>query len=480
MTTTAFDRWVKTFCIGATLYMYIFILSDILHLNPNDDRDISGLGKIFGFFPTLVVVVSILLDGANERLRRLKLILVRLSLLFMGGSSLVLFLIQLEDDLFQATSILIIPILLGLILAIPLGVYLICKKIETDRVSVGLIILGICIIGLSVYPAKNYVRSALFGDRCATLSLVVRQYASVPASWHQRVRGDVVCIAIDRNRPSETHAWRILENADAKTFEYLGDGYSRDKNTVFYEGLPITADPNTFQMDTNWQTEEMANFVRGGTPYKSDGHDIYFKGRRVPVADMKRFRIIDFCHSSLCATDGFSVFQEGKRVEGVNIKALTSFHSCEYTRDDKQVYFSGKIIDKADVHTFDIYDEDRYCYAYDRTHVYYQGTIVSRANPNTLRKVIPGDPFSPETDGENIYYNGERLDLDISTFQYLGKSVSKDAFTVYQGAEKVSGADAATFEIIPTSIPQVLNVCARDKYHHYFDGAIDDHPICTQ
>lgn len=480
MTAPTFDRWVRTFCIGTVLYVYLFILSDILRLNPDDDGDIAGIGRIAGFFPMLAVVAYILLDGTNGRLQRLGLSLIQLSLLLMSGLFTILSIINLMDGSAQATGIFARLILLGSTPIIPLGIYLIYKKIKTDRVSVGMIIVGVCIIVLSIYPAKNYIQAKLSGDQCATVRLVVKQYAGGPASWHQQVRGDVVCIAVDRGYPSETYAWRTLDSVDSKTYEYLDEGYSRDKNAVYYEGIPIAADPATFQIDTEWPTDEMANFIRGGTAYKSDGQNIFFRGQRVPVADMRQFRLIDFCHSYRCATDGFSVFQEGKRVEGVNVETLTSFHSCEYTRDDKHVYFGGEMIMGADVHTFDISGGDQYCYAYDQAHMYYKGTVVPGARPNTLRQVSPGDPFSPDTDGENIYYDGKRLDLDISTFQYLGKSVSKDSISVYQGAEKIAGADAATFELVPATMPHVGNVCARDKFHRYFDGAVDDHPVCSR
>ena len=196
---------------------------------------------------------------------------------------------------------------------------------------------------------------------------------------------------------------------------------------------------------------------------------------------MSQFKLIDICDSYLCATDGNSIFKKGKIVHGIDITTLHSFGSCEYAIDKNHAYHSGEIIEEADATTFELYydSQDKYCYAHDKKYLYYQGKFVTESISSRLEAVSPGDPFSPERDGKNIYYDGKRLDLDINTYQYLGKGVSKDLATVYQGANKIEGADAATFEIIPNSVPQSVNVCAKDKNYMYFDGEQKNHPLCS-
>jgi hypothetical protein len=303
------------------------------------------------------------------------------------------------------------------------------------------------------------------------------------SEFQTKVHGDVVCIAKDRGYPSETYQWGVLQKADAKTFENLNDDYSRDEDHVFYNGKIIEgADAKTFVVNPVWKTDEpIESLEYYFTRYARDSQNIYFEGKSVPVRDISKFQINEFCESYRCATDGTSLFKDGKLVGGVDMKTLHLFRSCGYSVDKNHAYYNGEIIKEADADTFDLYydSRDKYCYAHDKKALYYKGEMVPGASATKLEKVAPGDPFSPERDGKNIYYDGKRLDLDRSTFQYLGKGVSKDAVSVYQGANKIEGADAATFEIIPNSVPQSVNVCAKDKNHMYFDGEIGEHPLCT-
>lgn len=472
-----FENFVKAFCICAILYIYIFILSDILGLNPNDDGDIAGFGKIFGFFPALSAILYLLLDKTGGGMRNMKKILLGLSIGLAVIVSLFFLLKNFEDGFSEMIILLVTFVTLGIMPIIPVAVYLIYKKTR-DKTSFILLALAMCILGLSLYPAKDYIQASFSGDPCATKKLLVKQYSGDPIEY-QEVQGDVVCIAVDRGYPSETFKWQVFEGVNANTFEYLGDGYSRDKDTVFYQAVATEADPKTFEIDPEWQADQMTNFIRGGTSYKKDGKNVYYEGKKLSVKDISKFQIIDFCDSYLCATDGTSVFKEGTVVQGVNLNYLKLFHSCEYAKDDKRAYYGGEVMEDVDVDTFNVWNGDKYCYSYDAYHMYYKGVRVPEATPDTFKQIQPGDPFAPDTDGKNIYYEGKRLDLDIKSFQYLGKGVSKDANSVYHGADKIEEADAATFELVPISMPNVMSVCAKDKNHSYFDGEVGDHPVCT-
>ncbi len=470
-----FDNFVKAFCIFAVLYIYLFILSDFLRLDPNDDGDAAFGGMVLGIFPALAIILYILFEEGKKSVA--KKVAIGLPLTLMAGILVLLIILNLGDgssEIIMALQMLLALLLRLSVMVIPLAAYLIYKKTR-DAASFIALAVALCILGLSVYPAKNYVQAKFLGDPCATKRLIIRGYSE----FETEVYGPVVCIAKDRGYPSETYKWEVLSGADARTFENLGDEYSRDKNFVFYRGRVIDADSKTFTPDEEWPTDQMASFIRGGVPYKRDEQNIYFEGQKVPVQDISKFRIIDFCHSYLCATDGISVFKEGKVVPGVNPDNLFSFQICQYTKDDKHVYYGGGIIEGADADTFNAYGEDKNCYAYDTSRMYYEGKVVFEGVSSGFQEVSPGDPFSPHRDGKNIYYDGERLDLDIDTFQYLGKGVSKDAVSVYYGADRIEGAHAATFELIPVSVPQALNVCAKDKNHMYFDGEIGEHPFCT-
>ncbi len=480
-----FDTVVKAFYASAVLYIYFFVLADVLHLNPEDDGDIRGFSWLPSvFFPMLTAIFFIIFDETNDRFRRVKHFLVLLSVISIGCITVIFMFsrVSLTDaPLEWVTLILWVlggTILHGAIPTLPLIVHDLYKQLGRSRVFFVLSVITACGVGISIHPAKNYIQALVTDDPCATIGLIARQYAgSTPA--YQKTHGGRVCITSDRGYPSETFQWRVLERADAETFVDLGGGYGRDNNAVFYFGIPIDADPETFVVDAMWETDAMPNFVRGGGfGYTRDAYHIYFEGKPVPVRALDRFKIIDFCHSDRCATDGTSIFKDGQVVEAVDIQTLVSFHSCEYAKDKAHVYHSGNILVGADVATFDVYGEHRYCHAYDKSHAYYQGVIISDALPANLEKVVPDDPFSPYTDGQHLYYDGKKLDVDIEHSEYLGKSVLKDEHSVYYRDKKIIGADPDTFELIP--LPATIgNMCAKDKNHRYFEGEIDDHPVCT-
>lgn len=87
MTIFKFDDFAKVFCICAALYVYIFILSNFLRLNPNDDGDEAFIGMIFGFLPMLTTIVLIIFDwvkGVSDR------IIIKILFFLLGGMTLYL------------------------------------------------------------------------------------------------------------------------------------------------------------------------------------------------------------------------------------------------------------------------------------------------------------------------------------------------------------------------------------------------------
>ena len=474
-----FNHLVKVFCIIVILYIYLFILSDLSRLNPNDDGDFAFIGMLLGFLPTISIIAHILLDEIIKN-QRVKNIIISVPMILAGLFFLAMAVSGYRDGYIPLRQVAFFfgPLLYIGTLFIPLFLYILYTKTK-DRFSFVLIALGLCIIGLSMYPAKNYIQAKLSGEPCATMPLIIKGASEFQAKVH----GDVVCIAKDRGYPSQTYEWAVLQDADAKTFEQLDDDYSRDKRHVFYNGQVLKgADAKTFEIVPKWRFDVVAEPVAGVTQYKKDSQNIYFQGEIVPVKNINSFQINEFCESYRCATDGILLFRDGKVVEGVDMKTLHLFRSCGYSVDKNHAYYNGEVIKEVDAATFNLYydSHDKYCYAHDKKSLYYKGEVVSGASAAKLEKVAPGDPFSLEKSGQNTYYDGKKLDLDIKTFQYLGKGVSKDATSVYQGADKIEGADPATFEIIPNSVSQSLNVCAKDKNHRYFNGEIYDHPSCIE
>ena len=469
----------KVFYLLSIIYVYLFLMLDILGLNPEDDGDLS----FFALFPLVMLPMAtiffyILFDNTTRRYSKLK------KFLNLVGSLLVLFVVFvfilnfIYGELTEFLSILYAFTWWGIAPLVPLLFYLLYKLTNYNSLFFYFSFFLFCWLASTSYPMKNYLAALYSNNPCATKKLIVRQYAG-PAFMYQHKHGSVICIAQERVYPSETFEWVPLRSADVKSFENLGGGYSRDKNHVFYKGRVIEADPKTFTVDAKWKTEKMTNWIRGGTSYKRDAHDVYYNGEKLPVSDISNFKIIDLCHSYRCATDGTVIFKDGQIIKDLDPKKIISLNSCEYSKDLTNVYYSTKVIPGADAKTFDIYSsEDNYCYAYDKLNVYYKGLLLPDANPKKLHRIKKGDRQSPYTDGKNIYYYEKKLDIDINNYEYLGKSTIKDKHSVYYNNKKILGADPSTFRLVPFD---ALNMLAQDKNNCYFDGEIDTPPTrCDQ
>lgn len=94
------------------------------------------------------------------------------------------------------------------------------------------------------------------------------------------------------------------------------------------------------------------------------------------------------------AKDKKHVYRLGSIIEGANpltFKTLTEY----YSRDDKNIYLMNFKIPQADVRSFKILNK-RFT-AKDNHHVYYKGTIIRGADPDTF--IALNDSFSKDKNG---------------------------------------------------------------------------------
>ena len=466
---------VKIFYSLAVIYVYVFIIFDVLRLNPDDD----GRMALLTIFPhtLLILLVSVYLivfyatPGKYTKTKKV--------VKFLGALFLLLTLLLIFSNIFagEIKNILYIFNFLFITwvikLFIPLVLFMVYVKISNQPGALFLsAFLLFCLMIIS-YPAKNYILALSSTNPCATKPLILNHY--VRPYERQEIYNGVVCINEKRGYPSHTFKWSPLKHSDAKSFEYLGIGYSRDKNHVFYESKIIKADPKTFDVNPSWPTDKMPNFIRGGTAYVRDKNFIYYEGKKLPVSSIIDFKIIDICNSYRCATDGVVVFKDGQIIKDLNPKKIISLHSCEYAKDNLNVYYSTDKIVGADAETFTVYGDNDRCYAHDKLNVYYEGVIIPGANPKKFHRIKKGDWSSPYVDDGGVYYDGKRLDIDVKNYKYLGKSTIKDTSSVYYRDKKIPGADPQTFKLIPH---ESCSMCAKDKNNEYFDGEIVEPPVC--
>ena len=116
---------------------------------------------------------------------------------------------------------------------------------------------------------------------------------------------------------------RKIENADAKTFKILKDGYyAKDNKTVFYEEKSINeADPNTF---------EVLSDIIG-----KDKNSGFFEEKKIPNSDGQTFQKIE----SLYSKDKNNVYYSDKKIVGADAKSFEIVDKKTYTTKDKNSFY---------------------------------------------------------------------------------------------------------------------------------------------
>ncbi len=72
-----------------------------------------------------------------------------------------------------------------------------------------------------------------------------------------------------------------LSGTDSRTFDYVSDFYTKDKNNVYYNNIKIkNSDPETFE------------YIK--YRYAKDKNSVYYSGKKIKNADVKTFEIVDF------------------------------------------------------------------------------------------------------------------------------------------------------------------------------------------
>ena len=219
----------------------------------------------------------------------------------------------------------------------------------------------------------------------------------------------------------------LIDGADSKTFEYLGNGYAKDVNQVYYfsnertGALIVGADPKTFEF--------VPDHIYS---YSRDNYHVYGAGVALKNANPKTFQYLGY----------------------------------EYGKDTNLVYFSRTIIEDADPNTFVVLNNT--FYSKDAGHAYLYGTVID-ADPKTFECF--GGFYCK--DAQNVFASYASrpnsheaiAGADLITFEYLGNGYAKDANHAYYEAKIIAEADSATFQ-------HLTNLYAKDAKNAYFAGKI--------
>lgn len=167
--------------------------------------------------------------------------------------------------------------------------------------------------------------------------------------------------------------------------------------------------------------------------YKEENNKMYYSHRddwgpiskrEVKGADLKSFKVLK------------SVFPGGKL----------------YAVDRNHAYWRGRVIENADVKTFQVVDEH---YSVDGKHIFWEERILSTANPQTLKVLINEYAL----DSDSVYYKGSVLSgADSKTFTAIGHYYAKDKNTVYnQGRALEEISDPQTFRLLGKPDKEIKN-----------------------
>lgn len=155
---------------------------------------------------------------------------------------------------------------------------------------------------------------------------------------------------------------------------------------------------------------------------------------------------------------------------GVQAYSLSPLPRLYHIENDGVYYKKEKI--NADKKTFRIIGYNNI--AKDRKYVYYNGKIISGADPETFEYLN----YYYSKDKYNIYLKGKPLNKrDIKTFRVMG-AYNKDKNGVYFQENIIKEADPASFKVLyylyhPMGIPQSSETLyAIDDRYVYYEGRV--------
>ena len=161
------------------------------------------------------------------------------------------------------------------------------------------------------------------------------------------------------------------------------------------------------------------------------------------------------------------------------VPSIVFAQTYSYVKRNGQVYYDGKIIHGAEVHSF---RDLGFGYGKDKNHVYRYGTILEYVDPSSFRvdrrfSADNGPSFGRPGGGHHhydrpgyyvstfdVFYNGEKVPGATSnSFVILKEEYAKDAFNVYWMGKEIQGAASSSFVCLG-------NGYAKDAFNVYWEG----------
>jgi len=247
---------------------------------------------------------------------------------------------------------------------------------------------------------------------------------------------------------------KVFLGFDAASFEYLGYGYFKDKNAVYWlvtdrksEELfqkIENADSKTFEIVTDKLESPLPLPNKWG--FAKDKNSIYCNGHKIPNSDSNSFKLLS----------------DGNTVQHPHGKDKNAVYLC-WMHNDRIV------VKDADPETFTLVDER---YGKDKNSVFYWGSKLYNSDPNTF--IVFDGGWAK--DGNNVYNYGRRFfmeGLNTNSLKILSPQWWKDDRSAYYwdsfSVRRILQADVATFDAARIISPQSrVTFFAKDKNSYYY------------
>lgn len=133
----------------------------------------------------------------------------------------------------------------------------------------------------------------------------------------------------------------VVEGADPVSFKELSNGYSLDKNNVyFYSKIVPLADPLSFEKVTG----QAENDEYCGFSYWKDTHRVYLKGNTIQSADPYTFKVIPYqgrnCNNGQYSVDKDHVFYNETLLNEIDVKTFV-YKGGLTVADSNNIYVAG-------------------------------------------------------------------------------------------------------------------------------------------
>lgn len=193
---------------------------------------------------------------------------------------------------------------------------------------------------------------------------------------------------------------RLIKSADSRTFQVLGYGLAKDRNSVYHLHSILSNDPANFTKIEGGFYKDSKHVYRGDRMVSDDpdnlkylgqhGYMEYFRDSKGIIANDFRIDSVDV-NSFVPLSHGYSkdrsqVFliidsQLGK-IENVDAESFQVL-SGYYTKDLARVFWRGKELRNADPNTFKIISEEFHC-SCDNRQIYFRDKIIPGADPGKI------------------------------------------------------------------------------------------------